>query len=431
MECKNVQLGKEPLFALHKAAEIADYKKSVSMRWYCCPLCENKEFETAYAQPSSLVKVSPHIVEWKVIISICKKCGLVQSNPRPSPKNIARLYRPSLAHISAENISTKPSDPKGQSLKWRAEQVSFIKKIRSLKPKAKILDIGCNNGFVPAQLKKAGFDAIGVEPNLTCAVMAQNRGLLVATTFYQNALFMPKSFDLISAFHVLEHTNNPYDFLTKAHSELKSTGYLCLEVPDLENTYSDNLDDFFTYHHLYYFTHTSLNAMLKKAGFVPVEIETTSYRAFRVLAKKCEPHLEFDAGEVNKARKLMESYRTTRRRILDDVSEKIEKALGKLKGKKRVVVWGAGKHSYEILRLTPLKKHVDLLFVDSDQQKQANGFLGYRVFSPDALVALAPELVIVGTYQFQKELEAELKKMGFAKKKILTLYNDVRVYDGI
>jgi len=408
-------------------------KRTISLKWYRCPLCEAKEFEIAYVNAASLARVNPEPLAWDVVTSICKTCGLVQSDPRPMPSFTSQIYRPEEASLSNQNIDSKPKEPNGQALKVRKEQLSFIKRVFSHKENAKILDIGCNDGFLLSQLKQAGHDVIGVEPDLGQAMKAINRDIPVMTVFYQNAPFLNASFDLISAFHVLEHIHNPHAFLKKVYRELKPNGYVCLEVPDFYNPNATKLDDYFNCQHMFYYTPTTLKTMLSKIGFKPVKLIKKNYYAFRILAQKVgeKASPKPDVKEVERARKIIDSYKVARLRTLIKISKKIESALSKADGDKRVVIWGAGQHTYDILRLTMLQADADLLFVDSDPQKHLSGFLGQPVFSPSELPKLNPSLVLVSSYAFQKDIATQLENMGVEKNRVLTLYNDVRTYDGM
>ena len=73
-------------------------------------------------------------------------------------------------------------------------------------------------------------------------------------------------FDIVVAWHVLEHLEDPVGFIHLAEKVLKSGGVLCLEVPnsndDLLELSKGYRDRFFMMEHLSYFSPARLSSML-------------------------------------------------------------------------------------------------------------------------------------------------------------------------
>jgi SAM-dependent methyltransferase len=83
--------------------------------------------------------------------------------------------------------------------------------------------------------------------------------------FIQDAQFAENSFDVITIWHVLEHTEDPFFVLGKLRSLLKPDGVLVVEVPNIEATCQSPSS---TFHeaHLYNFNLATLRRMGEKAG---------------------------------------------------------------------------------------------------------------------------------------------------------------------
>ncbi|HDH97209.1 MAG TPA: class I SAM-dependent methyltransferase [Proteobacteria bacterium] len=406
--------------------------RTVPLKWYRCPLCNSSEFEIVYVNPDAPVTVSPELLLCDVMTSICARCGLVQSNPRPSPRFINRIYKSSPSRMELEELQSRLPKLKGRALAIREEQASYIDRVLNLPKDALILDIGCNNGVMLSILKRRGYNTWGIEPDLALAAQAQKLNGNIITAFYQNFDFPPGSFDVITAFHVLEHIHDPRSFLRKARRELKPDGHLVIEVPDLSNPNTARLDDYFNVQHIFNFTPTSLSAMLEAVGFEPVGLLKFSYHSFRIIARKASrrKRLANNTEEIEHAKRIIQAYKVKRIQTLESIAKAIYERLQNLKPREPVVVWGAGKHAYDLLRLTPLCEHPELLFVDSNPKTHKAGFMGLPVFCPDELPKIDPKLVVISSYMFQREIESSLRDMGFEGEKVLKLYDEVRTYDG-
>lgn len=83
-------------------------------------------------------------------------------------------------------------------------------------------------------------------------------------------------FDLVYAIHLIEHINNPINFIKKIKNIIKPNGTLYLITPNHNDYYFENLKNInlnkyknFYYHsaHPFYYNKESLNFVLKKSGF--------------------------------------------------------------------------------------------------------------------------------------------------------------------
>lgn len=72
-------------------------------------------------------------------------------------------------------------------------------------------------------------------------------------------------FDLVAAFHVLEHAVDPAGFIRAAKNMLKDDGYLVIEVPNLKDGCGSQ--KYFHTAHLSYFTENTLQNLIISIGF--------------------------------------------------------------------------------------------------------------------------------------------------------------------
>lgn len=192
---------------------------------------------------------------------ICRACGLVWSDPRPHDARqfYEEEYRLSYKHT----YSPKPK----HVLRAGHVALSRFEKIEQLLPSRKaVLDVGTGGGEFAYLLQSLGHGVSGIEPNRGYADYSiREYGLAVQVGFVQDATFAPESFDVITIWHVLEHTEDPGFILSLLRSWLKPDGMLVVEVPNVEATCQAPRS---TFHeaHLYNFNVVSLRRLARKHG---------------------------------------------------------------------------------------------------------------------------------------------------------------------
>lgn len=125
---------------------------------------------------------------------------------------------------------------------YYSKYITFIK--RYLKRKdSSFLDIGCGNGKVLNLLLKQGYrNGYGAEISKLFVKEANEKGL--RKVFYYDGIKFPfkeNYFDLIGSFNVLEHVDNPENFLSSQVKLLKKNGYIIVACPNfLSATFMSN-----------------------------------------------------------------------------------------------------------------------------------------------------------------------------------------------
>jgi|EndMetStandDraft_4_1072995.scaffolds.fasta_scaffold169651_1 SAM-dependent methyltransferase len=218
-----------------------------------------------------------HGVPGRFTLVRCRACGLMRTNPRPTPETIG-LYYPN------DYAPYKPDDnPRTKTRKWRhraKDRVGrfFGRDTRRLPdvPPGHLLEIGCASGNFLIEAKRRGWSTEGIEFSEAAAETARQRGLHVQTGSVETVVAPQKQADIVAAWMVLEHLHDPLLALGKIRAWLKPDGYFVGVVPDASafdhrlfgpHWYALQLPT-----HLYHFTPNSLRLLLYRAGWELVQL---------------------------------------------------------------------------------------------------------------------------------------------------------------
>ncbi len=111
----------------------------------------------------------------------------------------------------------------------------ILKKIKQLAPEAKtICDVGSGFGFFLHEAKKQGYTSIGIEPSKQLASNQEKRYDIPSFvgTLGEYLQVDQRGFDVVTCIHVIEHVQNPKQFISLLVQLVKPGGLLYLETPN-------------------------------------------------------------------------------------------------------------------------------------------------------------------------------------------------------
>ncbi len=204
---------------------------------------------------------------------ICRHCGLVWSDPRPTPEQVREFY----AHEYRMNYKGVYQPQPKHTYRSGKVAVNRCRRLKPmLKPGMKIMDVGAGSGEVVYVLQALGCDVSGFEPNEGYAKYASDiLGVKVTQGFYQDTSVPPESLDMITLYHVLEHMEDPYDVMKCLRRWLKPGGYFLVEIPNVEAVCQQPHTQFHR-GHLHHFNQATLQMMGRKAGFTVSSHDTST-----------------------------------------------------------------------------------------------------------------------------------------------------------
>ncbi|HVE42155.1 MAG TPA: class I SAM-dependent methyltransferase [Planctomycetota bacterium] len=200
----------------------------------------------------------------------CRRCGLVYLNPRPDTCELDRIYPPD---YHAFNFS------EGEfgfvyKVRRRLEARRLLDCCAGLEAGARILDIGCGDGFHLDLLREfgnPGWHLEGVDSSPRAVEAATRRGLTVHRSFVQDCPIPPDSIDLALMIATIEHVDNPPDVLVAVRRLLKPGGRIVIvtdnaAAPDARLFQGRHWGGYHFPRHWNLFTASTLRALAQKTG---------------------------------------------------------------------------------------------------------------------------------------------------------------------
>lgn len=202
---------------------------------------------------------------------MCRDCGLVYLNPRPTKREINDYYPNEYEQHKAWNNTNTIKRIFGHSY---VRLLLFGGDLRSLKSftKGRILDVGCGGGKYLKILDDSGWDTYGVDVSPIATEHARTLGLNnIFTGELYNANFPNNYFDVIMMQHSLEHMHEPFKCLKESNRILKNNGALIIIVPNIDSLeaelFKENWYQIDAPRHLYFFNERTVKKILEKANF--------------------------------------------------------------------------------------------------------------------------------------------------------------------
>lgn len=172
----------------------------------------------------------------------CSRCRVVRLNPRPDVSELGRIYPPEYYAYGLLSDDADAASGLGARLKMRMYQRRLASMLDRLdKPgTVRLLDVGCADGrlldWYKASPAGPRLETHGIEMSEEAAAIARDRGhRVVAGRFEVDTELEAGTFDLILAYHVIEHVDDPKRFAERAAELLAPGGMFVVATPNWDS----------------------------------------------------------------------------------------------------------------------------------------------------------------------------------------------------
>lgn len=245
------------------------YKRAESCR--CCGATELRTlFDFGHQPLAGHFPLQPErevrAPRYPLDLSECQSCGLLQVTYLPP---IDEVFHADYRYSS----STVPG-----LVRHFAEYAGWLQ--QRLSPSSRILEFGCNDGVLLAQLRDLGFDTFGVDASANVGEIARQRGLDVHTGFFTPEFVTSHGhtgrFDAVTCSNVFAHIHDVRSCAHAAWLSLREGGSFFVEVHNADSIFSENQFDTIYHEHLTYYTGDTLGGLLAREGFEVQEVARTA-----------------------------------------------------------------------------------------------------------------------------------------------------------
>jgi len=214
----------------------------------------------------------------EVIYLRCGTCGSMQLDPLPSKADVGTFYKRDYYGCGGSKFIGGIEGLRNLFIKMRARAVMSAAGGGNLK----VLDVGCGSGTFLFFMSALGAQTYGTELDGPAYERARTLpGAEIVVGDLADGVFARTEFDVITVWHVLEHTREPAKVLAACAQRLKSGGMLFVEVPRIESWQGQLFGSRWLHldppRHLFQFTDAGMQRMLKEAGLKVVSLRCAAF----------------------------------------------------------------------------------------------------------------------------------------------------------
>lgn len=208
----------------------------------------------------------------------CRSCGLYQYGNLVAPAAYEGEYHD------------------GYNSRLRRKQLSAASRLSRVAPwidheRPCLLDVGCSVGATLLAARQRGWDAVGVDVSRNAVDVCRKNGLKCHAVDGFDLPFPDQSFDVVSAWHVIEHVADVNVTLREWRRVLRPGGLLVIETPDASSRVvrrrGTRYRRFWAPEHTYAFTPATLAVFVERAGMQRLALPTFGRLSSLPLATAC------------------------------------------------------------------------------------------------------------------------------------------------
>lgn len=238
-----------------------------------CKLCGSKQSRIIYDGPIRMGGLGKY-TQQSIPMYQCEACGVIWHDPileGLSQYYESGDYRDSMDEGSDEDAFYRNHDRETLDKLTYTGTELFRNKV--------VADIGCGPGAFLDFLSGASKDIVAVEPSKSYQRVLSKKGFSTYS-YASDALHDWKGkVDVITSFDVIEHVEDPIEFMSNAYDLASPTGVVITGTPTdapvmrrlLGEQYEKQV--LFSVQHLWIFSKRNLMLMAQKAGFRRIEVK--------------------------------------------------------------------------------------------------------------------------------------------------------------
>ena len=394
-----------------------------------CPICGGRRVERLHTQHFVLPEAHPLPGAYDVVC--CTACGFVYADTVVGQPEYDAYYARNAKYADVHTVTG------GGDLPWDDARLRHTARTIAAHVASRgglAVDVGCGNGGLLKWLAREGFTRLaGVDPSAECARAVERVAGVRGRVGWLSQLpadVLGAELGILS--HVLEHVLDLRAAAAALARLVRVGGRAYVEVPDATRFHAFLAAPFqdFNVEHINHFSPAALGNVLGAAGFA---VEATGRTVIAASADVAYPALWAVAEHTGQAtppvfdaelRPAIVRYIAASRALVAELDARLRAQLGDAR---EVVVWGTGQTVRQLLSTTCLADARIVAFADGNAAHQGERLVGAPVLAPEALAALPPYPLVVGSVVSQSEVVARAGALGLRNPLVLLAPQPARV----
>jgi len=346
---------------------------------------------------------------------VCDRCRLVQVDYDVDPRELFGKY----VYFSS------------YSEDWlrHAEAYSRMAQARfGLNATSLVVELASNDGYLLKNFVAAGIPALGIDPSDTVAAAAAKIGVPTLVEFFGEAVARRlvaegRQADLIIGNNVLAHVPQLGDFISGIATLLKPGGTVTIEFPHLLQLIEQVEFDTIYHEHYSYLSLLAIEQVFARCGLRLYDVEelATHGGSLRIYASRTDRAGPPDSAALLRVRAReaaaglaeLETYRRFGARVEECRSSLLDFLAGAKRAGRRVAAYGAAAKGNTLMNFCGLTAADITVVADRNPHKQGKLLPGTHipVVSPDELLRLRPEYVLILPWNLSAEIMRQLDEV--------------------
>lgn len=255
------------------------------LNYVVCDLCGADDARLVLQKQAAVFDYVFNIVQ-------CRRCSHVYVNPRLVDRAIDALYDEEYYEGKGFDRTVQyATQIQGASLltHFRDELLTLEEAAGTLEGKT-VLDIGCGTGGLVRAMRLRGALAEGFDASPTSLRLARAYGTPIAADSLEELYAQGRSYDIVTAMEVIEHTLSPLAFLQSVKSLVRPGGILFVETGNWNLVrHVRGTPYVMPEGHIHYLTPVTLEAYFRRAGLLQTRTCNYTWAGWRQAGKHLGP----------------------------------------------------------------------------------------------------------------------------------------------
>lgn len=405
-----------------------------------CRFCKNpltQEFvDLVNSPPSNAYLRAEQLNEPEVFyplrVFVCEKCFLVQIDEY---KKADEIFDQNYAYFSSFSKS------------WLEHSRKYVEMMCGrfgYDENSQVIEIASNDGYLLQYFKEKNVPVLGIEPTLSTAQAAREKGIESWTEFFGVSLAEKlttenRQADLLLGNNVLAHVPDSNDFVAGLRIALKLDGVVTMEFPHLLQLVENNQFDTIYHEHFSYLSLHTTQKIFAAQNLTIFDVEEISTHggSLRVFAKHAENENHKVSANVEnllvKEKKFglldLDYYRGFQQKAEKVKYDFLAFLIEQKKAGKKIAAYGAAAKGNTLLNYCGVKNDLIDFVVDASPHKQ-NQFLPAShipIVDESRIKREKPDFVVILPWNLKEEISAQLNYIKDWNAKLLVAVPELEI----